>query len=83
MAQKRRNWTREELIVAFNLYCKIQFGKIHYTNPRLIELANAIGRTPSAVSWKLVNFASLDSSHADRGVVGAKNASKMENISNF
>ena len=22
-------WTREELIIAFNLYCKIPFGKIH------------------------------------------------------
>ena len=25
----RRDWTREELIVAFNLYCKIPFGRIH------------------------------------------------------
>jgi hypothetical protein len=45
----RRDWTREELIVAFNLYCKIPFGKIHRANPQLIELAQAIGRSPSAM----------------------------------
>ncbi|WP_199269185.1 hypothetical protein [Polaribacter sp. L3A8] len=62
MAQKRRNWTREELIVAFNLYCKISFSKINYRHYLIIKLAEAIGRTPSAVAWKLVNFASLDPS---------------------
>src|SRR3989338_6080158 len=54
---ERKNWTREELIVAFNLYCKIPFGKINYHNEQVIKLAKAIGRTPSAVAWKLVNFA--------------------------
>jgi hypothetical protein len=36
----RRDWTREELIVAFNLYCKIPFGQIHIRNPLIIELAS-------------------------------------------
>jgi hypothetical protein len=49
----RRDWTRDELIVAFNLYCKIPFGRTHIRNPLVIELAKALGRTPSAVSWKL------------------------------
>ena len=56
----RTNWTREELIVAFNLYCKTPFGRIHIRNPEIIALAKTLGRTPSAVSWKLANFASLD-----------------------
>ena len=34
----RRDWTREELIVAFNLYCKIPLGRIHIRNPLIIEL---------------------------------------------
>lgn len=75
---ERRNWTREELIVAFNLYCKIPFGKINYRNEVIIKLANAIGRTPSAVAWKLVNFASLDPSLTKRGIKGASNASKLD-----
>lgn len=54
------------------------FGKIHHTNSEIINLANIIGRTPSAVSWKLVNFASLDPSLQARGISGAKNCSKMD-----
>jgi putative restriction endonuclease len=30
---KPRLWTRDELIIAFNLYCKIPFGSIDETNP--------------------------------------------------
>ena len=74
----RRDWTREELIVAFNLYCKIPFGRIHIRNPRVIELAKAIGRTPSAVSWKLANFARLDPALQKRNIVGASHGSRVE-----
>jgi len=49
LAEKRNNWTREETILAFDLYCKIPFSKISKTNKEIIELANLIGRTPSAV----------------------------------
>jgi putative restriction endonuclease len=74
----RRDWTREELIVAFNLYCKIPFGRIHIRNPLVIELARAIGRTPSSVSWKLANFARLDPALKRRNVVGASHGAKAE-----
>jgi putative restriction endonuclease len=74
----RRDWTREELIVAFNLYCKIPFGRIHIRNPLVIKLAKAIGRTPSAVSWKLANFARLDPSLKKRHVTGATHGAHAE-----
>jgi putative restriction endonuclease len=74
----RREWTREELIVAFNLYCKIPFGKIHIRNPLIIELAGAIGRTPSAVSWKLANFARLDPALRQRNIAGATHGAQAE-----
>jgi putative restriction endonuclease len=74
----RQDWTREELIVTFNLYCKIPFGKIHRGNPQIIELARAIGRTPSAVSWKLANFARLDPALQERNIAGAPHGSKAE-----
>jgi putative restriction endonuclease len=74
----RREWTREELIVAFNLYCKIPFGKIHIRNPLVIELAKAIGRTPSAVSWKLANFARLDPALQRRNIAGATHGARAE-----
>ena len=45
-SKTRKNWSNEELIVAFNLYCKIPFGRINHRTPKIIELANMIGRTP-------------------------------------
>jgi putative restriction endonuclease len=74
----RREWTREELIVAFNLYCKIPFGRIHLRNPQVIELARTIGRTPSAVSWKLANFARLDPALQKRNIAGAAHGARAE-----
>lgn len=74
----RRDWTREELIVAFNLYCKIPFGRIHIRNPQIIELAKSLGRTPSAVSWKLANFARLDPALKKRNIAGAAHGAQGE-----
>jgi len=71
-------WTREELILAINLYCKLPFGKLHHSNPEIIKMAQLINRTPGAVSYKLVNFASLDPSLQARGIKGAINASHLD-----
>lgn len=73
-----RLWSREQLIIAFNLYCKIPFGRIDQTNPAIIALADVLGRTPAAVAWKLANFARLDPSLKARGVKGASHGSKGE-----
>jgi len=73
------NWTREELILAFYWYCiKIPFTKIKYTKPEVIELANLINRTPSAIAFKLVNFARLDPELQKRGVKGMSHGSNAE-----
>ncbi len=74
----RRDWTRDELIVAFNLYCRIPFGRIHIRNPEIIDLAKVLGRTPSSVSWKLANFARLDPALQKRQIRGASHGSKAE-----
>jgi len=74
----RRDWTRDELIVAFNLYCKIPFGRIHIRNPLVIEMAKAVGRTPSALSWKLANFARLDPALQKRNIAGASHGARAE-----
>lgn len=74
----RKNWSREELILAFNLYCKTPFGRIHLRNPEIIALAKILGRTPSAVSWKLANFARLDPALKKRAIGGASHGGKGE-----
>ncbi len=73
-----RRWTREEALAALSLYCQVPFGKLHYRNPDIIRLASAIGRTPSSIALKLVNFASLDPEHRRRGVHGMSNCSRLD-----
>ena len=53
-----KSWTREEMILAFNLYLKLPFGKINARNSEIIELAQIINRSPSSVALRLVNYAS-------------------------
>ncbi|MGB4848383.1 MAG: HNH endonuclease [Saprospiraceae bacterium] len=80
MKEGQSLWEREELILAINLYCKLPFGRLHRLNPEVINLANLIGRTPNAVAYKLVNFASLDPSLKTRGIKGASNSSKLDKV---
>jgi len=77
---KRRSWTREELILTFNLYCKLPFGKLHSRNSDIIHLAEQIGRTANAVALKLVNFASLDPELKKRGIKGMSSHSKHDKL---
>ena len=72
------NWTREQTIVAFNLYCKIPFQKSSKSHPQIIEIANLIGRTPSALNMKIGNFGSFDPELKKQGIVGLSNSSKLD-----
>lgn len=74
----RNNWTRQELIAAFNLYLQIPFGQIHQRNPKIVMLAKLIGRTASAVGLKLSNFASFDPILKARGIKGMSNTAKAD-----
>jgi putative restriction endonuclease len=69
---------RDELILAFSLYSEIPFGKIHMSNPNVLELARLLGRTPGSVSMKLSNFARLDPALQARGIVGLQRGAKGE-----
>jgi hypothetical protein len=71
----RSIWTREQLLVAFALYCRLPFGRLHSKNPEIVEVAAAIGRTPSALAMKLTNIASLDPAIISTGRSGLPGAS--------
>lgn len=73
----RNLWTKEELILAFNLYLKTPFGKMHSTNKDVIHLANLIGRTPNSIALRLVNFASVDPVLKARGIKGMDGGTKI------
>lgn len=73
-----RKWTRDEEILAFALYCKTSFGKIHSRNDEIVRLADVLGRTPGSVSMKMCNFARFDEQLHARGVEGLSNGSHLD-----
>lgn len=64
----RRNWSKEETIIALYLYCQIPFSKISKSNPNIIKYANLIDRTPSALALKMCNLASVDPTLRQNGM---------------
>ena len=74
----RNNWSKEETIIAFNVYCKIPFKNSSKSNPIIIKYANIIGRSPSALNMKVGNFGRLDPELKKQGITGLVNGSKLE-----
>ncbi len=74
----RKRWSRQELLIAFWLYCQMPFGKLHSRNPDIIKYAKHIGRTPSALAMKLNNIASLDPAIVSTGRKGLSGASSAD-----
>ena len=52
---RQNRWTRDQLKLAFHLYCQLPFGRLHARNPEVVALARLLARTPSALAMKLVN----------------------------
>lgn len=77
MKEGQTLWTRDELILAINLYCKIPFGKMHSRNEEVKKLSELINRSPGAIARKLGNFASLDPTLKARNIGGLPNAGEL------
>lgn len=73
-----RLWTKEQIKLAFHLYCQIPFGKIDSRNKEVIALAKVIGRTSGAVAMKMLNIASLDPAITSTGRVGLDHPSTLD-----
>lgn len=74
-----KRWTRDELMVALNLYHKLTFGQMHARQPAIMALAKRLGRGPNSLAMKLCNFASLDPALKMRGIKGLSGASSLDN----
>jgi hypothetical protein len=74
----RRPWNRDELLIAGLLYCRIPFGRFHSSNPEIVRVAKALGRTPSALAMKLSNLASVDPTFRSSGRTGLAGASRND-----
>lgn len=79
---KNPNWQRDELILALNLYFKLEPGQIHASNPEIIELSSLLNklpiheirpdvekfRNPNGVGLKLSNFLAIDPDYSGKGM---------------
>lgn len=70
-------WTRDEPILALNLYLKLPFGKLHSRTREITHLAEVIGRTAGSIAMRLNNFASVDPYHQQRGIGGLPGGRKQ------
>jgi putative restriction endonuclease len=73
----RNLWSREELILAFNVYLKLPFGKLHTGTPMIRELAELTGRTANSIALRMTNYAACDPYHQARGISGMKGGIKQ------
>ena len=72
------NWTREESVLAFDLYCRIPFKKTKANNPAVIALSQALHRTPASVARKLGNFGAFDPELKRQDISGLSHTSKLD-----
>ena len=61
LAEISNSWSKEELISAFNLYCKIPTKEINSKNDKIIEFATLLEKTPKVVAKRFMNFSRLES----------------------
>jgi hypothetical protein len=73
-------WSTDELVLALALYCQIPFKKTKANNPRVIELARHLGRTPASVALKLGNFGAFDPTLSKQGISGLTHVSAGDRI---
>lgn len=75
-----RPWSRDETLVAFNVYCRTPFGRLHARNPEIIRVAGLLGRTSGALAMKCCNLAALDPSLQQRGIRGLAKVSHVDKL---
>ena len=75
---ERRNWTKDEIIIALALYYQIPFGKIHKANPLIIKVAEKLHRSPSALGMKMGNLARFDPTLKERNISGLPNGGRLD-----
>jgi predicted HNH restriction endonuclease len=90
--QSNPDWTREEHILALDLYIRVRNASYSDEHPDVILLSEALGklaklrgmsggstfRNPNGVSMKLSNFRRLDPTYTADGRVGLPSGSRVE-----
>ncbi|MDR9367266.1 MAG: hypothetical protein RI575_18165, partial [Balneolaceae bacterium] len=77
-------WHRDEIILALDLYSRMDSGKMNKSHPDIIELSEILNRlpihevrpdeakfrNPSGVNMKLNNFKAFDPTYSGKGLRG-------------
>jgi putative restriction endonuclease len=71
-------WTHDELVLAFDLYCRIPFKKTKASTPEVRDLARLLNRSPAAVARKLGNFGAFDPALQRLNISGLAHGSKLD-----
>lgn len=74
----KNQWSREQTIIALNLYCKIPFNLVSSNHPDILKISKIIRRSPNSMKMKIGNFGSFDSELKKRGIVGLTHASRLD-----
>ena len=71
-------WSKEELILAFELYCRIPFQKTKANNPEVQKLARLLNRSPASIARKLGNFGAFDPKLKAQNISGLEHGSHLD-----
>ena len=74
---RNSNWNERELTLALALYYRVPATKISGTNPMLKDASAYIGRSSSAIAFKLANFRAIDR-NAGEGPRGFSHGSRTD-----
>ena len=84
-------WHRDEIILALDLYFKLEPGQIHARNPEIIALSKVLNklpiheerpdsvkfRNPNGVGLKLSNFLAIDQTYSGKGMQSFSKLDKL------
>lgn len=75
---ERRQWTREESIVACALYAVTTYDQIQSINPKVQEVAKKLGRSPASLAMRMTMYAALDPVSQAKGHKGFDAITKQD-----
>jgi 5-methylcytosine-specific restriction enzyme A len=90
-AQRNPKWHRDEIILALDLYFRLEPGQINHSNPAIIELSEVLNRlpifkerpdevrfrNPNGAAMKLGNLLAIDPNYHGKGLKGGGKLEKV------
>lgn len=71
-------WTREDVIIAYALYCVIPFSKVNNSNQTIKDAAEVMGRSPASLKMRICNLAALDPDFLATGRAGLASVANLD-----